>query len=152
MGRFETTGPVDVPGLEHSVAHLSWGVLRGALGPSDGSAGAASNVPSALGVLRHAQIYLGVPVEIDEAFAVLEQHVMRGSQLYPVALAALPFLFDTVRRSSPIAERIAELIARYAARTKSLDLALQDRFATIITDHAPEVIRWFGRFDRALCA
>ena len=44
--------------LEHSVVELPWNVLRGALGPSDGSAGAASNVPSALAVLRHAQLYL----------------------------------------------------------------------------------------------
>ena len=152
MGRFDPTGPIDVPGLEHSVATLSWGVLRGALGPSDGTAGAASNVPSALGGLRHAQIYLRVPTEIDDAFAVLEQHVMRGPQLYPVVLAALPFLFDTLRRGSPIAERIAELIARYASRAKSLDPAQQERFATIIADHAPEVIRWFGRHDRALGA
>ena len=46
MGRFEPTGKVEVPGLEHSVADLPWGVLRGALGPSDGTAGALSNVPS----------------------------------------------------------------------------------------------------------
>src|SRR5690242_11575119 len=100
MGRFEPTGPVNVPGLEHSAASLSWGVLRGALGPSDGSAGAASNVPSALGVLRHAEIYRSAPAEIEEAFAVLEQHVMRADQLYPVAIAALPFLFDIIRRGS----------------------------------------------------
>ena len=68
MGRFEPTGPVDVPGLEHSVVNLSWGVLRGAEGPSDGSAGAASNVPSALGVLRHAEIYRDCPQEVEEAF------------------------------------------------------------------------------------
>src|SRR6476660_2218135 len=94
MGRFDPTGPIDVPGLEHSVATLSWGVLSGARGPSDGTAGAGSNVPSALGVLRHAVIYAGLPSEIEEAFAVLEQHVMRDGQLYPVVLAAAPFLFD----------------------------------------------------------
>ena len=153
MGRFEPTGPVDVPGLEHSVATLSWGVLRGALGPSDGTAGASSNVPSALGVLRHAEIYRGAPQEIEEAFAVLEQHVMRHDQLYPVAVAAVPFLFDTVfRRPSPLGERIAELLARYAARAKSLEKPLEERLLSIIVDHAPEIIRWFGRYERALCA
>ena len=151
MGRFEVTGPVDVPGLEHSVATLSWGVLRGALGPSDGTAGAASNVPSALGVLRHAEIYRNAPDEIEEAFSVLEQHVMRHEQLYPVAIAALPFLFDILRRGSSLGERIAELIARYAARAKSLEAPLGERLLSIITDHSAEIIRWFGRYDRALC-
>ena len=39
MARHGTTGPIEVEGLEHSVANLSWGALRGALGPSDGTAG-----------------------------------------------------------------------------------------------------------------
>jgi hypothetical protein len=152
MGRFEPTGPVDVPGLEHSVVNLSWGALRGALGPSDGSVGAMSNVPSALGVLRHAEIYKDVPQEIEEAFAVLEQHVFRDGQLYPVALATLPFLFATVRKGTPVDERIADLIALYATTARTLDVPLGERLLQIIADHAGDVIRWFGKFDRALGA
>lgn len=145
VGRFDPTGPVDVPGLQHSVATLSWGVLTGALGPSDGTAGVGSNVPSALGVLRHAVIYAGVPSEIEEAFGVLEQHVMMNDQLYPVALATLPFLFDTMRRGSPVGGRIATLIARYAKISGSLDRPLEQRFSVILGDHAGEIVRWFGR-------
>ena len=152
VGRFDPTGPVDVPGLEHSVANLSWGVLSGALGPSDGTAGAASNVPSALGVLRHAVIYAGVPSEIEEAFGVLEQHVMLDGQLYPVALAAMPFLFDTMRRKSPVGARIADLIARYAIAGTTLDKPLAQRLLSILSDHAGEIVRWFGNYDRAVGA
>jgi len=152
MGRFEPTGPVDVPGLEHSVANLSWGVLRGALGPSDGTAGAASNVPSALGVLRHADIYRGVPDEIEEAFAVLERHVVRDGHLYPVVLAALPFLFATLRRPSIVSARIAELIALYASTADSMEQPLAARVRQLITDHAGEIARWFGHHDCALGA
>jgi hypothetical protein len=152
MGRFEPTGPVDVPGLEHSVANLSWGVLRGALGPSDGSAGAASNVPSALGVLRHADIYRGVPEEIEEAFAVLDRHVVRDGQLYPVVLAALPFLFATLRKQSIVSPRIADLIALYASTADSMERPLAARVRELISDHGGEIARWFGRHDRALGA
>ena len=152
MGRFEPTGPVDVPGLEHSVVNLSWGVLRGARGPSDGSAGAASNVPSALGVLRHVEIYKNCPEEIEEAFAVLEQHVIKDGQLYPVALATLPFLFATLRKNFALDERVVDLIALYASGAKTLEAPLGDKLLQIIADHAAEVIRWFGKFDRALGA
>ena len=152
MGRFDPTGPVDVPGLEHSVANLSWGVLRGALGPSDGSAGAASNVPSALGVLRHAEIYRAVPDEIEEAFSVLERHVMCEGQLYPVVVAAVPFLLAVVRKTSPVAGRIAELLARYASCAGSLEEPLRSRFLQLLGDHAGELIRWFGAHDRPLGA
>lgn len=145
VGRFEPTGPVDVPGLEHSVASLSWGVLAGALGPSDGSAGAAGNVPSALGVLRHADIYVAMPSEISEAFGVLENHVMRDGQLYPVVLATMPFLFDTIRRGSILSGRIATLIARYAEIATTLDKALAERLLGMIGDQAPEIMRWQGR-------
>src|SRR6187549_1787873 len=141
MGRFEPTGPVDVPGLEHSVVNLSWGVLRGAAGPSDGTAGAGSNVPGALGVLRHIEIYRECPQEIDEAFAVLETHVIKDGQLYPVALATLPFLFSTLRKVSPISERIADLIALYASAGPSLEAPLGDRLAQLITDQSHDVIR-----------
>jgi hypothetical protein len=150
MGRFESTGPVDVPGLEHSVVNLSWGVLRGAAGPSDGSAGAHTNVPSALGVLRHCEIYRDYPQEIEEAFTVLETHAIKDGQLYPVALATLPFLFSTLRKVSPISERIADLIALYASAVGSLEAPLGDRLTTIITDQSHDVIRWWGRYDRAL--
>src|SRR5258706_3659566 len=109
MGRFDPTRSINT-GLEHSVVDLPWGVLPGAFGPSDGSAGAASNVPSALAVLRHAQIYLRVPEEIDEAFGVLEQHAIRHGVVYPVAITVVPFLFDIVRRGSPVAERITDLL------------------------------------------
>jgi hypothetical protein len=152
MGRFEPTGPVDVPGLEHSVANLSWGVLRGALGPSDGSAGASSNVPSALGVLRHADIYKGVPDEIEEAFAVLERHVVRDGQLYPVVVAALPFLFATIRKAPFIAPRIADLIAMYASTAHTLETPLDVRVRQLISDHGGEIARWLGHYDRALSA
>jgi hypothetical protein len=152
MARFGTTGPIEIQGLEHSVANLSWGVLRGALGPSDGTAGAASNVPSALGVLRHAEIYRGVPQEIDEAFDVLQQHVMRDGRLYPVAVATLPFLFEVIRRDSPIATRVADLIARYASAASTVDAPVRDRMFTIISDHAGDIVRWFGKHDRAFAA
>ena len=152
MGRFEPTGPVDVPGLEHSVVHLSWGLLRGALGPSDGSAGAASNVPSALGVVRHAEVYRDHPQEIEEAFAVLERHVIKDGQLYPVALAALPFLFASARMLSPITERIADLIALYASAAATLEAPLDERLRELIGDRSGDVIRWLGRHDRALAA
>lgn len=152
MARFGPTGPIEVQGLEHSVANLSWGVLRGALGPSDGTAGAASNVPSALGVLRHAEIYRGVPQEIEEAFAVLQKHVIRDGQLYPVAVAALPFLFDVLRRGSPIATRVADLIALYASCASTVEVPVRDRLFAIIADHAGEIVRWFGVHDRAFAA
>lgn len=152
MGRFEPTGPVDVPGLEHSVANLSWGVLRGARGPSDGTAGAASNVPSALGVLRHAEIYRAVPDEIEEAFAVLERHVMLDGQLYPVVVAAVPFLLSAMRKPSQVTPRIAELIARYASCLKTLEEPIQSRLLQMLGDSAGEIIRWFGLYDRPLGA
>lgn len=152
MGRFEPTGPVDVPGLEHSVVSLSWGVLRGAAGPSDGSVGARSNVPSALGVVRHAEIYRDCPQEIEEAFEVLETHVIKDGQLYPVALATLPFLFATLRKGTPIADRIADLIARYATAITTLDEPLADRMSQLITDQASDVLRWLGEHDAALGA
>src|SRR5690349_3487266 len=106
MGRFEPTGPVENRDLEHSVVELSWGALRGAFGASDGRHGAHGNVPSALSVLRHATLYATIPDEIDDAFGVLEKHVMRGPRLYPVAVHVLPFLFDVVRRGSPLSPRI----------------------------------------------
>lgn len=152
VGRFEPTGPVDVPGLEHSVADLSWGVLRGAHGPSDGSAGAASNVPSALGVVRHAAIYASLPGEIDDAFGVLEQHVIRHGVLYPVALAVVPILFDTVRRGSVVEARIADVLAHYAAASATLEAPLTQRLLQIFGDHSGDIIRWLDRHDRALCA
>src|SRR5262245_40791342 len=152
MGRFEPTGPVDVPELEHSSINLSWGVLRGADGPSDGSAGAASNVPSALGVLRHPEIYRNCPQEIEEAFAVLERHVIKDGQLYPVSLATLPFLFATLRKVSPVSERVADLIALYASCASTLEQRLCDRLLQIISDHSADIVRWWGRYDRALAA
>jgi hypothetical protein len=152
VARFGTTGPVDVPGLQHSVANLSWGVLTGARGPSDGSAGAGSNVPSALGVLRHAVIYAGIPSEIEEAFGVIEQHVMLDGQLYPVALATLPFLFDTIRRGSPVAARIADVIARMGSLSGTLDKHLSGRLVSMIIDQSGEIVRWFGTHDRAFGA
>src|SRR5206468_3990302 len=77
VGRFDPTGEVEVKGLGHSVVELVWRTLRGAHGPSDGSAGAITNVPSALSVIRHAGLYKQLPDEIEEAFTVLERHVMR---------------------------------------------------------------------------
>src|SRR3954463_1621157 len=115
MSRFDPTGEVRDLSTDHSVAELPWGVLRGAFGPSDGSAGAGSNVPSALAVLRHAKLYLQFPGEIDDAFLVLERHAIRHRQLYPVAITVLPFLFDMVRRSSVASERMTDLIADYTA-------------------------------------
>ena len=152
MGRFEPTGPIDVPGLEHSVVNLSWGVLRGAAGPSDGSVGAASNVPSALGVVRHAEIYKDCPQEIEEAFSVLESHVVKDGQLYPVALATLPFLFATLRKGSPVAERIADLIATYACAAATLEAPLGDKLVEIIADQSGDIVRWLGVHDAALAA
>ncbi len=152
MGRFEPTGPVDVPGLEHSVVSLPWGVLRGAGGPSDGSVGAASNVPSALGVIRHPDVYRDIPSEIEEAFDVLERHVFKDDQLYPVAIATLPFLFATLRKISPLSERIADLIALYASTSVTLEPPLCERLLQIIADQSGDVMGWWGRYDRALAA
>lgn len=150
MGRFEPTAPLDGGG--YSVASLRWETQVGALGPSDGSSGAASNVPSALSVLRHPSLYLPFPDEIDEAFAVLETHAIRDGQLYPVALATLPFLFETLRQHSPLGERIAELIARYTAASSTLDERLRARFLDLIVSHAKEISGWLNAYDRALCA
>jgi hypothetical protein len=138
--------------VQHSVADLQWGVLRGARGPSDGSVGPRANVPSALAVLRHAPLYLAIPSEIDDAFGVLENHVMAGERLYPVAIPVVPFLFDVIRRGSPIAERITQLLARYATRMGSLDPGQRDTLRTIIADHAPMIAGWLGRYDRAASA
>jgi hypothetical protein len=152
MSRFASTGRVEVPDLEHSVAELPWHVLRGAFGPSDGSIGAHANVPSALSVLRHAQLYVKTPGEIEEAFAVLERHALRHRLLYPVAVTVVPFLFDFLRRNSPIAERIAELIAEYVASSDTLEPPVRDRLHQIIADHADQVLGWIARFDRPLAA
>ncbi len=152
MSRFGATGRVDVANLEHSVAELPWGVLRGAFGPSDGSIGAHANVPSALSVLRHAQLYTNYPQEIEEAFAVLERHALRHRVLYPVAVTIVPFLFDFIRRQSPLSERIAELIAEYVASAHTLEAPVRDRLHGIIADHASEVLGWIARFDRPLAA
>jgi hypothetical protein len=149
MARFGPTGAIEDSAVQHSVAELPWGVLRGALGPSDGSAGAASNVPSALAVLRHAQLYVAHPEEIEDAFRVMEQHAIGRGHLYPVAVAALPFLFDVVRRGSPIAGRIADLIAQIAAAKDPAEPRLHDRLATIVASHDEEIARWIGRFDSA---
>jgi hypothetical protein len=152
MGRFGPTGQIEDAAVNHSVAELPWGVLRGARGPSDGSAGASSNVPSALAVLRHAQLYLGFPAEIEDAFEVLENHGIDGGHLYPVAVATLPFLFDVVRRNSPIAERVAELLARISAARDPAEPRLHERLATVVASHSEEIARWIGRYDRAACA
>jgi hypothetical protein len=150
MGRFDPTGPVDA--AAYSVASLRWETQLGALGPSDGSRGAASNVPSALSVIRHAPLYLDLPSEIDDAFGVLENHVVRGEHLFPVALATLPFLFATLRGGTPIANRIAELIARYTAAAGTLEPQPRSRFLDLIVSHSKEIIGWLGSHDRALCA
>ena len=153
VSRFDPTGAVDVPDLEHSVAELPWGVLRGKHGPSDGSVGAGSNVPSALAVLRHAQLYLEFPGEIDEAFAVLEGHAIDHGQLYPVAVTIAPILLDMLRRGSPLAERITDVIALYAGSAGTLeDKALTARLVEVLVDHAREIVGWLGRYDRALGA
>lgn len=152
MSRFEPTGRIDVPGLEHSVAELPWGVLRGALGPSDGSAGALSNVPSALAVIRHAPLYAAHPEEIDEAFEVLERHAIRHGLLYPVAVTIAPFLFDFIRRSSPLSARVAEVLAEYVAAAGTLEDHLRERLHFLITGHEKEILGWIGVHDRAVAA
>ena len=43
---------------------------------------------------------------------MLEEHAMNGETLYPVAVTVLPFLFDIIRRGSPLGLRIADLIAK----------------------------------------
>ncbi|MBV8760315.1 MAG: hypothetical protein JO257_23690 [Deltaproteobacteria bacterium] len=150
MGRFEPTAPLDGGG--YSVASLRWETQLGALGPSDGSMGAASNVPSALSVLRHSELYLPFPDEIEEAFGVLETHCVRDEQLYPVSLATLPFLFATLRTHSPLGERIAELIARFTAASGTLQEIQRARFLDLIVSHAKDISGWLNAYDRALCA
>jgi len=102
--------------------------------------------------LRHAQLYTNHPEEIEEAFAVLERHALRHRLLYPVAVTVVPFLFDFLRRNSPLSERIAELIAEYVASADTLDAHMRDRLHEIIVDHADEVLGWLARFDRPLAA
>ncbi len=150
MGRFEPTAQLESGG--YSVASLRWETQLGALGPSDGSAGAASNVPSALSVVRHASLYLPFPDEIEEAFAVLETHALRDGQLYPVALATLPFLFATLRTPTPLGERIADLIARYTAASSTLEELLRARFLDLVVSHAKDIVGWLGAYDHAVCA
>jgi hypothetical protein len=152
MGRFETTGPVEDRAVEHSVVALAWGMQLGAGGASDGSLGVRSNVPGALAVLRHAPLYAAFPEEIEEAFGVLERHVMLGPHLFPVAVPVLPFLFDFIRRRSLLAERISLVIARYAARAATLEAPFRERFDQIIVDHKDEIVDWLGRHDRAVAA
>jgi hypothetical protein len=155
MGRFGSTGAVDVPDLEHSIVDLRWGILRGKYGPSDGSVGAKCNVPSALSVVRHAVLYLSLPDEIDEAFSVLERHAIDRGQLYPVAVTIVPFLLDTLRRGvpAPVDERVADVIALYAGAATTLeDKQLASKLLGIVGDHARAIVGWLGRFDRALAA
>src|SRR3569623_2019359 len=145
MGRFASTQSIDVPELEHSVVTLPWGVLRGAFGPSAGSMGASS-------VLRHAALYLKVPEEISEAFDVLEQHAIRHGVVYPVAITVVPFLFDIVRRGSPVAERTTDLIAEYASAAATLEPRLAIRLREVIADQAEAIVSWLGTHDRAAAA
>lgn len=152
MGRFAPTGRVDIPNLEHSVVELPWHVLRGAYGPSDGTAGPHTNVPSALSILRHAPLYAGHPEEIEEAFAVLERHAIRHRLLYPVAVTIAPFLLDFLRRGSPLSARIANLLAEYVAAADTLEDHQRHTLITLVGDHAHEVITWLGRFDLPLAA
>lgn len=152
MGQAEQTGEHDEPALRHSVLAIPWESLLGADGPSDGSAGAGSNIPSALSVLRHDALYADVPEEIEDAFVVLRTHPIRHGLLYPVAVAILPFLFDQVRRRSALSPRIVDLIAEYAAAAGTLDPYLTERFHDIVALHASEVVEWIGRFDRAATA
>jgi hypothetical protein len=151
MARSGSTQSMD-PALEHSVVELPWAALRGALGPSDGSAGASSNVPSAISVLRHAALYLKVPEEISEAFGVLEQHAIRHGVLYPVAITIVPFLFDIVRRGTPVAERITDLIAEYASAALTLEPRLKKQLFEVIEDQTSAILSWLGIHDRAAAA
>jgi hypothetical protein len=129
---------------------VQWDGLRGRRGASDGSAGAKANVPGALAVLRQAPLYMQVPGEIEEAFEVLEQgHVMCEGKLYPVAVAVVPFLFDCVEKRSPIADRIAILIARYAAFAHTLDAEARRALTAVLIEHRGEIVGWLGRHDRA---
>src|SRR5690606_34340636 len=64
----------------------------------------------------------------------------------------LPFLFATLRKGSPIADRIADLIARYATAIDTLDAPLANRMRQLITDQASDVLRWLGEHDAALGA
>jgi hypothetical protein len=152
MGRAEQTGEHEEPALRHSVLAIPWESLTGADGPSDGSAGAGSNIPSALSVLRHEALYAHVPEEIEDAFAVLRTHPIRHGLLYPVAVPILPLLFDQVRRKSALSDRIVDLIAEYAAAAGTLEPYLTERFHDIIEFHTSEVVGWIGRFDRAATA
>lgn len=152
MGRFEPTSQVVLQRLEHSLVELPWRVLGGAFGPSDGTAGARANVPSALSVLRHAALYAHLPAEIDEAFAVLEQHAIRHRVLFPVAVAVTPFLFELVRGGHAYAERITDLLAEYAAAATTLEPHLRERLIQICFDHGAEICGWIGTHDRAAAA
>src|SRR5690349_19454418 len=127
MGRFEPTGRVDVPGMEHSVAELPWGALRGAFGPSDGSAGARSNVPSALAVAAPA-------VHVAAIRAPYLAALSTATQLSPFAFLALLELGaapgDSVRLATellddPSAHHVARaaaaaFLARFGDHTPSL--------------------------------
>lgn len=130
-------------------SEVTWSSVLGAVGPSDGSGGAGGNVPSALSVLRHAALYAGVPAEIEDAFAVLLEHALGHGVLYPAAVHATPHLFEIIRAGSPVADRVAAVIARYVALIDTLDGPLRARLVETVIDHAVDVIGWLGTHDRA---
>jgi hypothetical protein len=125
---------------------VAWGRLWGAFGPSDGSRCAGANVPSALGVLRLVELYRDAPAEIVDAFWVLENHVMYGEKLYPVAIETIPFLFDLLRWQSPHSVRIAELIVRYSMLADSLEWPLERLAMAVISEHAAKSFGHHRRF------
>jgi len=152
MGRFEPTGQLYDASLEHSALALPWQSVHGADGPSDGSMGAASNIPSALAVLRNANLYVDHPEEIEDAFTVLRYHPIRYGLLYPVAVAVTPFLLDNVRTGSSESARITDMIAEYVAAAGTLEPFLFERMCEIIELYDTEVLGWLGRHDRAVAA
>lgn len=129
-----------------------WALFPGARGASDGSAGAAANVPAALSVLRHAALYHHLPGEVEEAFDVLENHALANDRLYPVAVTIVPYLFDIVRDSAPKGGRLPEIVARYLALAGTLDAPMRDRLRGLVDERASEVATWVGRYDRAVAA
>jgi hypothetical protein len=55
-----------------------------------------------------------------------------------------------MRKVSAISERIADLIALYTSAASTLEPPLGDKLLQLVADHSGDVIRWWGRYDRAL--
>jgi hypothetical protein len=136
-------------GASWRTGDVAWAEQIGAFGPSDGRGGPISNVPGALAVLRDAHLYRETPEELAEALEVLETHVVAEGTLYPVAVAALPFLFELIEREVPHAGELAEVIASYGAAIETLAPAPRAAMRTLLLAKREVILGWVGKFPLA---